>query len=206
MSVRLGAIQFTLIFGANSAANARVNPSTAPFAPAILEEYCSKYFKINQASEHMLIACDVKPRMKKFISATVHVDNTCRVQTVTSNSNKKFYDLLKVMHDKTNVPVLLNTSFNIKGQPIVDSPNDALLCFIKHNIDYLFIGDYILKEEGKSKFVGVTHSVVKKGEKYIDITPTTHSECNNVFIPTNDSELSISRFEYYDNHLSYEYY
>jgi len=68
------------------------------------------------------------------------------------------------------------------------------------------IGYYILKEEGKNNFVGVTHSVVKKGEKYIDITPTTHSECNNVFIPTNDSELSVSRFEYYDNHLSYEYY
>ncbi len=63
------------------------------------------------------------------------------------------------------------------------------------------IGYYILKEVGKSNFVGVTHSVVKKGEKYIDITPTTHSECNNVFIPTNDTELSVSRFEYYDNHL-----
>ena len=127
--------------------NVKFRESFRPFAPAILEEYYSKYFKINQASEHMLIACDVKPRMKKFISATVHVDNTCRVQTVTSNSNKKFYDLLKVMYDKTNVPVLLNTSFNIKGQPIVDSPNDALLCFIKHNIDYLFIGDYILKKK-----------------------------------------------------------
>ena len=95
----------------------------------------------------MLIACNVKPRMKKNISATVHVDNTSRVQTVTRNSNEKFYNLLKMMFMKTKVPVLLNTSFNIKGQPMVNSPNDALLCFLKYKIDYLFIGDYILKKK-----------------------------------------------------------
>ena len=67
--------------------------------------------------------------MKKHISATVHVDNTCRVQTVTENSNKKFYDLLKKMYEKTDNPVLLNTSFNIKGQPIVNSPEDAYKMF-----------------------------------------------------------------------------
>ena len=94
----------------------------------------------------MLIACDVKPSMKKYIPATVHVDDTCRVQTVTYKSNKKFYNLLKAMYEKTKIPVLLNTSFNIKGQPIVNSPQDAILCFIKYNIDYLFIGKYILKK------------------------------------------------------------
>ena len=121
--------------------------SFRPFAPAILEEYCSDYFDINQKSEHMLIACDVKPNMKKYISATVHVDNTCRVQTVNSKSNQKFYNLLQSMYRKTKIPVLLNTSFNIKGQPIVNSPNDALLCFLKYKIDYLFIGEYIIKKK-----------------------------------------------------------
>ncbi len=95
----------------------------------------------------MLIACNVKPKMKKFIPATVHVDNTCRIQTVTSNSNQKLYNLLNAMYKKTKVPVLLNTSFNIKGQPIVNSPKDALLCFLKYNIDFLFIGDYILQKK-----------------------------------------------------------
>ena len=95
----------------------------------------------------MLIACDVKPNMKKYITATVHVDNTCRVQTVTNKSNEKFYNLLQSMYKKTKIPVLLNTSFNIKGQPIVNSPQDALLCFLKYNIDYLFIGEYILKKK-----------------------------------------------------------
>ena len=129
--------------------NVKFRESFRPFAPAILEEHCSDYFNIDQKSEHMLIACDIKPRMKKYIPATVHVDNTCRVQTVTSKSNEKFYNLLQSMYKKTKIPVLLNTSFNIKGQPIVNTPNDALLCFLKYNIDFLFIGEYILKKKNK---------------------------------------------------------
>ena len=93
----------------------------------------------------MLIACNVKPKMKKFIHNCS--GNTCRIQTVTSNSNQKLYNLLNAMYKKTKVPVLLNTSFNIKGQPIVNSPKDALLCFLKYNIDFLFIGDYILQKK-----------------------------------------------------------
>ena len=93
------------------------------------------------------MAFDVKPQMKKKISATVHVDNTCRVQTVSSKSNKKFYELLKKMHEKTKNPVLLNTSFNVKGQPIVNSPEDAINCFLKYKIDYLFLENYILKKK-----------------------------------------------------------
>lgn len=120
--------------------------SFRPFAPAILEEFSSKYFYINQKSEHMLIAFKVKAKMKKYIPATVHVDNSSRVQTVNINSNRKFYKLLKSIDQKTGVPVLLNTSFNIKGQPIVNSPDDAIMCFLKYNIDYLFIGDFILKK------------------------------------------------------------
>ena len=127
--------------------NVKFRESFRPFAPAILEEHCSDYFKIDQKSEHMLIACDVNPKMKKYIPATVHVDNTCRVQTVTSKSNEKFYNLLQFMYKKTKIPVLLNTSFNVKGQPIVNTPNDALLCFLKYNIDFLFIGEYILKKK-----------------------------------------------------------
>ena len=127
--------------------NVKFRESFRPFAPAILEEYSKDYFEINQPSEYMLIACNVKPKMKKYIPATVHVDNTCRVQTVTRKSNLKFYNLLKSMYHKTNVPVLLNTSFNIKGQPIVNSPKDAILCFLKYNIDFLFIGEYILKKK-----------------------------------------------------------
>ena len=89
--------------------------------------------------------------MKQEISATVHIDNTCRVQTVTKDSNNKFYNLLKKMYDKTKNPVLLNTSFNIKGQPIVNSPEDAIICFLKYKIDFLVIGDYILQKKARTK-------------------------------------------------------
>ena len=118
-----------------------------PFAPAVPNEFAKNYFNIDQKSEYMLIAFDAKSKMKKHISATVHVDNTCRVQTVTKSSNEKFYSLLMKMYEKTKNPVLLNTSFNIKGQPIVNSPEDAIVCFLKYKIDFLFIGDYILQKK-----------------------------------------------------------
>ena len=127
--------------------NVKLRENFRPFAPAVLGEFASRYFNITQKSEYMLIAFDVKPKMKKHVSATVHVDNTCRVQTVTKDSNKRFYNLLKMMYEKTNNPVLLNTSFNIKGQPIVNSPEDAIKCFLKYKIDFLFIGDYILQKK-----------------------------------------------------------
>ncbi len=111
-----------------------------------MEEFASKYFKINQNSEYMLIAAEVKKKMKKSILATVHIDDTCRVQTVNSSSNKKFYELLKKVNEKVNIPVLLNTSFNIKGQPIVNSPDDAIKCLLKYKIDYLIIGNNIVSK------------------------------------------------------------
>ena len=117
-----------------------------PFAPAVLEENQKDYFEINQESPYMLIACKIKKRVKKKLQATVHVDDTCRVQTVNKKYNKRFYSLIKKFYEKTNIPVLLNTSFNIKGQPIVNSPNDAVECFLKYKIDYLVINDFIIKK------------------------------------------------------------
>ena len=97
----------------------------------------------------MLIATKVKSNKKKYIPATVHVDNSCRVQTVHEETNKKFFDFINNFYKITNVPVVLNTSFNVKGQPIVNDPEDAILCFLKYNIDYLAIGDFIVKKLNK---------------------------------------------------------
>ena len=91
----------------------------------------------------MLIAFKVKKNMKIKIPATVHVDNTSRVQTVSKTSNLKFYRPLLNLK-KTDVSVLLNTSFNIKGQPIVNSPEDAIKCFLKYNLDYLIIDNFLI--------------------------------------------------------------
>ena len=117
-----------------------------PFAPSILTEDLKNYFEIKQESPHMLIACKVKKDKKKIIPATVHIDNTCRVQSVSKNTNLKFYELLNSLKKKTGCPVLLNTSFNIKGQPMVNNPSQAIDTFLKTNIDVLVLHDFILKK------------------------------------------------------------
>lgn len=115
-----------------------------PFAPAVLKEHCKTYFDIDQESPHMLIACHVQPEKKEEIPAVVHIDNTCRVQTVGEDNNYRFRKLLEAFYKETDVPVLLNTSFNVKGQPIVNSPEEAIKCFQHTAIDSLVLGDYIL--------------------------------------------------------------
>ena len=117
-----------------------------PFAPAILKSHYKEYFEIKQESPHMLIATKVKKNKIKKIEATVHVDGSARVQTVSKETNLSFWKLLKEFNKLTKVPVLLNTSFNIKGQPIVNKFEDAIGCFLKYNIDYLVIDDYLISK------------------------------------------------------------
>ena len=109
----------------------------------------------------MLIACEVKPDKKQIIPAVVHVDDSCRVQTVKESNNREFYKLLKEFHKITNCPVLLNTSFNVKGQPIVNTPKQAVDCFLATNIDVLVIGEVHfkkMKELIDSKVLGKIYS------------------------------------------------
>ena len=117
-----------------------------PFAPSVLEENLHEYFNINQKSEHMLIACKVKKNKKKAVPAVVHVDDTCRVQSVSKNKNERFWKLISEFKKLSNIPVLLNTSFNIKGQPIVNDIEDALKCFKKYKIDILVVDKYLIKK------------------------------------------------------------
>ena len=91
----------------------------------------------------MLIACKVKSKYKDKIPAVVHIDNTCRVQTIKKNLNQKFYKLVKEFYNISRIPVVLNTSFNIKGQPIVNTPKEAIDTFVKTKIDVLSIGNYL---------------------------------------------------------------
>ena len=121
-----------------------------PFAPSILEEYTEEYFEIKQESPHMLIAVDVKKEKINQIPAVVHIDNTARVQTVTEQNNPEFRKLLEQFFKLSQIPVLLNTSFNVKGQPIVNSPEDALDCFLSTNIDVLAMGSYFISKENKN--------------------------------------------------------
>lgn len=126
--------------------NARVKFREAfrPFAPSVLAEHAQEYFVIDRESPYMLFVPLVKEEKLNVIPAVTHVDGTGRLQTVTREFNGKFYDIIKSFYEKTGVPVLLNTSFNVAGEPIVESPEDAIKCFLGTDIDALLMEDYLL--------------------------------------------------------------
>jgi carbamoyltransferase len=118
-----------------------------PFAPAVLLEHCAEYFDIDGESPFMLLVADAKKPDE--VPATIHVDNTARVQTVTKEDNGIFYDLINDFKELTGVPVILNTSFNDAGEPIVETPEDAIICFLKTEMDYLVLGNRLIKANDK---------------------------------------------------------
>ncbi len=118
-----------------------------PLAPVVLEEFIGEYFKLGKKSSYMTFSSDVVEDKKYLISGVVHIDGTARYQSVNSDENKKYYDLIKEFCSLTRVPVLINTSFNVKWQPIVESPKDAVLSFLSTDLDYLVIWNYIVSKE-----------------------------------------------------------
>jgi carbamoyltransferase len=118
--------------------------SFRPFAPAILAEHIDDYFTQTHPSPAMLMVYDVKVDRRGEIPAVTHVDGSGRVQTVTRESNPRFYDLIHAFYRLSNVPIVLNTSFN-ENEPIVCTPRDAIDCFLNTRIDVLFIGNRCVK-------------------------------------------------------------
>jgi carbamoyltransferase len=119
-----------------------------PFAPIVLLERSDEVFEGRGESPFMLLVKAVRPDWKDRIPAIVHVDGTARIQTVREETNPRLYRLLKEFDKLTGVPVLLNTSFNIKGEPIVETPVDAVDCFLGTGMDYLVLHDTLI---GKSQ-------------------------------------------------------
>ena len=117
-----------------------------PFAPSVLENKASDYFVMNHRSPYMNIVAKVREEKKKLIPAVVHIDDTCRVHTVSKDFNKKYFDLLTRFYEISKIPVLLNTSFNI-GEPIVSSPNDAINTFLNSDVDFLILENFIIKKK-----------------------------------------------------------
>lgn len=117
-----------------------------PLAPSIMDEYKSEYFNDAIYSPFMLNAFQVKKHKRAIIPAVVHIDGSTRPQTVSKNANKKFWNLISHFYKITGVPVILNTSFNGPGEPIVCSPQDALRTFYSSGLDYLIINDYIISK------------------------------------------------------------
>lgn len=118
-----------------------------PFAPSVLEEKADEYFEDSGYSPFMLLIAPVRESKKNVIPAVTHADGTARVQTVNKSQNPLYYELIEEFEKLTGVPVLLNTSFNIKGEPIVFSPVDAIKCFLKTDIDYLVFGDHLIQKD-----------------------------------------------------------
>ena len=144
--------------------------SFRPFAPSILREDLLEWFEINIDSPYMLFVAQTNPNKnikmndkeknlfgieklnikKSEIPAVTHVDYTARIQTVHKETNRKYYNLIKKFKEKTNCPVIVNTSFNVRGEPIVNSPNDAFNCFMGTDLDRLIIGNYYLKKSDQN--------------------------------------------------------
>jgi len=141
--------------------------SFRPFAPTVLEDHVSDYFDLDRESPYMLIVAPVRDdRLKSLtvedegrsglnrrmavrseIPAITHVDNSARVQTVRRDDNPRYYDMIRAFADRTGCPLVINTSFNVRGEPIVCSPDDAYTCFMRTRMDYLVLGPFLLDKK-----------------------------------------------------------
>ncbi len=122
-----------------------------PVAPVVLEEEAGQWFANATVSPFMLFVYDVLPDKADCIPAVRHVDGTARIQTINRAQNQRYYDLLKAFYARTGVPVLVNTSFNTRGEPIVCTPRDAVECFWTSPLDALVIGSFLLMKEPRTE-------------------------------------------------------
>lgn len=118
-----------------------------PFAPSVLAESIGRYIEAALSSPYMILAFDTKPEATAEIASATHVDGTCRPQTVHQGSNPRYWQLIKRFEEKTGVPAVLNTSFNVDSQPIVNRPHEAVDTFLNCGMEALAIGDYIVVKE-----------------------------------------------------------
>ncbi|MFH1862748.1 MAG: carbamoyltransferase, partial [bacterium] len=141
--------------------------SFRPFAPTVLEEQAPSVFEIDRPSPYMLLVADVRPErripmteeqqklwgiqklnvIRSDIPAITHVDYSARLQTVNRVENEIYYDMIKAFYERTGCPVIINTSFNVRGEPIVCTPKDAYICFMRTEMDYLIMGSYLLDKK-----------------------------------------------------------
>jgi len=122
--------------------------SFRPFAPTVIEEDLNKYFDLDVPTPFMLLVAQVK---KNDIPAVTHVDNSARIQSVSKSQNPKYHKLISKFKEKTGTSVIINTSFNVRGEPIVCTPLDALKCFMRTDMDILVMGGFIVTNENINK-------------------------------------------------------
>jgi carbamoyltransferase len=118
-----------------------------PFAPAVLRDHAAEWFELDVESPFMLLVAPVRPEQRARVPSIVHVDGTARVQTVTAEDNGAYHDVVRHFHELTGVPVILNTSLNDRGEPIVETPEEALRLFGSSLVDYLFLEDVVVAHD-----------------------------------------------------------
>jgi carbamoyltransferase len=141
--------------------------SFRPFAPSVLREHVSEWFELDGDSPYMLLVADVCPSRRvevpdqekalwgieklnvprSTIPAVTHVDYSARIQTVRRETNPFYYDIIEAFYRLTGCPVVVNTSFNVRGEPIVCTPEDAYRCFMRTNLDVLVLENYVLAKQ-----------------------------------------------------------
>jgi carbamoyltransferase len=119
-----------------------------PFAPSVLADKASDWFDIDCDSPYMLLVAQVREG-RRCIPSVTHVDNSARLQTVTREESPLYYGLISEFEKITGVPVIINTSFNVRGEPIVCTPHDAYLCFMRTNMDHLVLGHHLLDKKAQ---------------------------------------------------------
>ncbi|MFT7637735.1 MAG: carbamoyltransferase [Candidatus Omnitrophota bacterium] len=131
--------------------NARVKfrEGFRPFAPIVLEEFCGEYFDKSYPNPYMLMVYNVREEKKALLPAITHEDGSARIQTVSAKENPQLAQLLQAFKEESGIPILINTSFNVKGEPIVATPHDAIDSFNRADMDYLVLGDYIVAKTKK---------------------------------------------------------
>ena len=157
--------------------------SFRPFAPSVLEEDVGSQFEIDKKSPYMLLVSPVKKELckkltdkeenlfgidklnipKSALPAITHVDYSARVQTVSKKTNPRYYNLIKSFKERTKCPLVVNTSFNVRGEPIVCTPQDAFRCFMRTEMTFLF-----LKIRSFSKRIKIKSRKMKIGDKNLN--------------------------------------
>ena len=123
--------------------------SFRPFAPSVLHEYAAVYFANYHESPYMDKTLHIRDALQQHVKAICHVDGTGRLQTVKQEWNPRFYALINNFYQQTQVPMLLNTSFNVMGKPLVHSLEDALAVFLTSGLDAMVINDYLISKPRK---------------------------------------------------------
>lgn len=118
-----------------------------PFAPTVLEDHVGQYFQLDRPSPYMLLVAPVRDDAPQPLPSITHVDQSARIQTISRHQDDLYYDLIDTFRQKTGCSVVINTSMNVRGEPIVNTPEDTYLCFMRTHMDAVAIGSFLLKKE-----------------------------------------------------------